>query len=305
MVRLWMQRMANAWYVAIAVVVMLVGSSGFAYGVETDPLDRAGDTLTRLATPGELRDSGRSQPNSFLKQAKKLSRKMLTNGAFRVGINIGATAPLGIPEGVRVVSYAPGFTPVIALQRDFNIISWFYITTGVQFEYKGMRTRAAVHDYYTEVVQDDGESIIRFVGKFTGENVSMFNASYATLPLLLGFRITPGYAIEAGGYVSWAFSKHFRGSVENGYTWTEPEEGSSNSTKIKVSHADFDFSGHLRSWDAGVQVAGSHRLTEHFFLYAGLTVSVPTVFKPGFNGVTFPMRNIYATMSLGYRFFQE
>lgn len=255
-----------------------------------------------LTAPAVLGQEKRKE-NGFFNQAKEISRKILTNGSCKVGLNVGATAPLGIPYGVDVVSYAPNFAPIIALERNFNIANWFYFNLGIQFEYKGMRTRAAVNDYYTEVAIPDGDNITKFAGSFTGDNVTAMNCSYATLPLRLGFRITKSYSLKVGGYISWALSRQFSGSVENGYVWTKIEEGSTTSDKIEVERADFDFSKHLKKWDAGLELLGTHRITEHFFVDAGVSMGLPSTFPSDFTGVSFSMHHIYLALGVGYSFF--
>lgn len=242
---------------------------------------------------------------SFWGRTKDFSIQVFKGGAVKVGLNVGATAPLGVPEGVSVVSYAPNFAPVIALERDIDLHKGLFFSVGIQFEYKGMRTRAAVHDFYTEVEQADGDQVVRFAGSFTGDNVTSVNNAYATLPLRLGLRVTKGVSIKVGGYVSWALSTRFSGAVENGYVWTKPDDGSTTSNKIEVTSAQFDFSNKMGSWDFGVNLQSAHYLTDRFFLDAGLSFGLISTLQSSFTGVSFPMYNMYLTVGAGYKLFDS
>ncbi len=239
---------------------------------------------------------------SIWEQTVDLSKKITSNGSLKVGIHLGATAPTRIPDGVSVQSYAPNFAPVIGFSRRFDFWRRFGFQIGLQFEYKGMQTRAKVHDYYTEVNKEQDGVIVRFRGTFTGEIMTQVTTSYATLPVYFYMNITPKYTLKAGGYVSYVLSKSFTGSVEHGYVWTRPTAESKQSDKIFIEHEDFSFSKEMRNWDTGIELAGVHPIINNVYLEIAASMGLISIFDRNFTGISYPMQNIYLTFGLGYNF---
>lgn len=231
------------------------------------------------------------------------SMLVLKDCRIKGGQNIGATAPFGLPEGSTVLSFSPIFAPSIAIERQFTLYRWLYALTGVRFEYKGMKTRAGVQHFETEVAQEMDGRILVFGGNFTGENVTRVVSSYISIPLRVGFQITRNYAIEAGGFVAFAMTRGFSGKVENGYLWTKPTETDPSSSKIPIESADYSFDDNERKVDAGVELYGSHHLGANILLDAGLGVGLIPIFdREKFKGMPFSMYNIYLNIAVGYKF---
>ena len=224
------------------------------------------------------------------------------NAAVKVGLNFGATTPTKIPYGVNAQAYAPNFAPVLGFYRSFHFTPAFALQVGLQFEYKGMLVRARVHDYYTEVNKEQDGVIVRFRGSFTGEITTQVSNSYATLPLLFSLRITPGYALKFGGYASYVLSNSFAGTVENGYVWTRPSDNTSVSNKVFIEREEFSFNKEMKQWDAGLLLFGEHALLNNFYLEAGLSLGLTSVFRRNFTGISYPMQNIYLSLGIGYTF---
>lgn len=245
-----------------------------------------------------------SGERNFFNRVADASRLVLKQTRVKVGQNVGASAPFGLPENSTVLSFAPIFAPSIAIEKKFALHKWFYALAGLRFEYKGMKTRAAVENFETEVPQEMDGQILIFAGAFTGENVTNVVNSYIAIPVRLGFQITKNYALEAGGFVALALSRGFSGSVQNGYIWTRPSEAAPTSTKIPVeSAAEYNFSKNISKFDAGVEIYGSHHLGANILLDAGLGVGlIPLFNRNKFKGIPFTMYNIYLNVAVGYRF---
>ena len=218
-----------------------------------------------------------------------------------VGLNVGATAPLKLPDNSSILSYAPLFAPSIALEKKFIIHRRLYALAGLRFEYKGMKARAAVKNFHTEVPQRMDDQILIFAGAFTGENVTRVVGSY--ISIRIGVQITKGYSLEAGGFVALVVTRIFSGKVENGYLWTHPTDSEPVSSKIPIASADYSFSDNISRMDAGVELYGSHSLGANILLNVGLGVGLIPLFDTHhFKGIPFAMYNIYLNMALGYRF---
>ncbi len=230
------------------------------------------------------------------------AKRIVQNASVRVGLNVGASAPFGIADNISPLSYSPNFSPVIAFDREFVLWRGLTLSSGIRLEYKGMRTRAKVQYFKTSVRQEDDKgNITQFDGHFTGENITNINMAMATLPLDIGWRFSPRYRLRLGGYISYLLYGSFTGAAQNGYTWTIPEEGATLRQRISITSASFDFSKELRKWDWGVEIASTHRVTDRFFVEAGLAVGVRSIFVEGFKGVSMDMHNMYGCLSLGYQ----
>ncbi|PID90734.1 MAG: hypothetical protein CSA97_01370 [Bacteroidetes bacterium] len=242
--------------------------------------------------------------SKFMRGATYYSKKIIQDGAVRIGLNIGASAPFGISDNISPLSYSPNFSPVIAFDREFLLWKGLFFSTGIRLEYKGMHTKAKVHDFQTNVeIENEDGSITKNKGKFTGVNSTNVNCAYATLPLDIGWRFNKHYRLRLGAYISYRITGSFTGSASDGYMWSDPEEGSTLSNKLLIEDAqDFDFSKELRSWDWGVEIAGMHRITDHFFMEAAFAVGVPKIFVDDFKGVSMEMHHLYGSVSVGYHF---
>lgn len=243
-----------------------------------------------------------AEPGSFWKRATDIIVETLNGCAFRVALNAGASAPLGIPSGTSLVSYAPAFAPIFSVDYDIVLWEWFVMNFGLQFEYKGMTTQARVRNFYTEVAQDG--AVAR--GHFTGFNQLKFLSAYVTLPLRVGFVLPKsGFSLRLGGYASYAFSRDFKGHVSDGYFWTAPpaDEPDGESTKLIFSEPQyFNFGSELRHWDFGMDLMMRQHFSRHFFFDLGLSAGFRPIFKRNFTGISYKMYNMYVFLGVGYKF---
>lgn len=243
------------------------------------------------------------RPKGFFNRAWVFTKNTLDGVMLKVGLNAGVSTPLAIPAGVRLVALAPAFAPHFSVDRDFVLTSWLLLNTGLHFEYKGMSTKASVHDFYTEVTQRDGDVVMVVKGTFTGYNNLKFLSAYVGIPVRMGF-VLPNKrtVLRVGGYASYSFTRYFRGSVADGYLWTKPEEEGGNSDKLPIENESFDFSDMLVRWDAGVELSLRQRLSRHIFMDAGFTMGFIPILKKDFQGVPYKMRNMYLSLGVGYKF---
>ena len=251
----------------------------------------AGSSMLCALRPSVARAAEGVDVSGLWGRTKNLSAIVTRNAAVRVGLNIGATAPYGIPKGVGIISYAPIFASIIGFEKELYFAPRWFANVGLQLEYKGMRTRSEVHDFYTEVVQDDGQNVARVAGR-----------SYITMPLHLGFVVGPHLLLKAGGYASFSLGQSFTGSVENGFLWTKPDPATGVSNKIFIERAEFNFSSKLRRWDFGAEAVATMILSDHLFMDLGLAFGVHGAFSSRFTALPFKMYNIYASFCVGYRF---
>lgn len=269
------------------------------------PLSAGGrsDTLGLADSLNVGEELATGQKRGFWGTVRNGAEVILKDFSVKAGVNFGATVPPGLPEGSTVISYSPIFAPAIVLEKSFTLYRWLYILTGLRFEYKGMQTKAAVENFSTQVVIEMGGELKTIAGNFTGINFTNITCSYIALPVRVGFQITPRYSLQAGGFVAWAMTNSFKGWVAEGFLWQAPDEHG-NSVRVPVEMpADYDFSREMNRLDAGVELYGSHKLTKHLLLDAGMALSLRPIFDPDeFKGMPFSMYHMYLQVALGYQF---
>lgn len=230
------------------------------------------------------------------------ARPVIERLSVKVGVNIGGAIPTRLIEGMRVDSYPLPFLPQLTVCHHTPLSPALGVEVGLRFEYKGMRPRAWVHDYYTSVNRAQQGKSARVEGHFTGDVLTELGAAYLSLPLRVSYRLGERTSFKLGGYFAYIFSSSFQGTVENGYFWTKPAEEGHPSDKIAIERETYEFSSSLRSWETGVEVLYAYRLTHRFSLEAGLSYALSSLFQGAFTGLSYPMRSSYLSLGVGYHF---
>lgn len=219
---------------------------------------------------------------------------------LHAGINIGGTTPMPFPVEIREIR---GFNPLFLPYLEGNVTFWpdagqWGITSGLRFEYKGMRTVAGVKNYSMEIIGDDGS---RMAGVWTGTVATRMKSSYVTIPVLAAFKATDRIHVKAGIFASFLMEGDFGGQVYDGYL----RVGDPTGDKINFSDgavATYDFSNELAPAGYGIQLGADWRFREHLKLYADLSWALSDAFKKSFNTITFSMYPVYARLGVGYSF---
>ncbi len=217
---------------------------------------------------------------------------------IKAGFSIGGTSPLPLPAEIREIKgYNPLMNLMIGVEVRQNLHENWSLLSGLQFETKGMETRARVKSYQLAMVSgDDGE----ISGVFTGMVRTRVKNSYLTLPLLAVWQ--PGrqarWGIKAGVYGSFLLDGTFSGSAYDGYL----REGDPTGQRIDISTATYDFSEELQRWSWGAQVGAEWRLFPHFLAGIDFSWGINSIFKKDFDVITYNMYPIYGTLSFGYVF---
>jgi len=168
---------------------------------------------------------------------------------------------------------------------------------GLQFETKGMETRAQVKSYNLTMVSGSNGEIS---GVFTGAVRTRIKNSYLTAPVSAAWRLhrQASWRVKAGIYGSFLLDGDFGGSADNGYLRKDDPTGE----KINITTAGYDFSGSLQQWSWGVLLGAEWRPLPNLLAGVDLTWGVNSIFKKNFDVITYKMYPIYATVSFGYIF---
>lgn len=218
----------------------------------------------------------------------------------RAHFSIGGSSPLGLPEEIRSInSYNPG----LQLGLEANATKWLTddkqwgIRAGLRFETKGMKTKADVKNYKTEIIQG-GDKV---AGYYTGAVQTTVKNTYLTVPVSAIYKINESWNVYGGLYFSALIDKTFDGYVSDGYL----REGTPTGEKINFtgdSQAAYDFSDEVRKFQWGTQVGAEWKMNKHFFLLGELSYGFNGVLNKDFDAISFSMHNIYLNLGFGYQF---
>ena len=218
---------------------------------------------------------------------------------IKAGFLIGGTAPMPLPAEIRKIE---SFNPLLNLMIGGEIVqslneNWLLLS-GLQFETKGMETRARVKSYNLTMVSNDNGKLS---GVFTGKVRTEVKNSYLTLPVSAIWRPhqQAKWGVKAGLYGSFLLDGEFGGSAYDGYL----REGDPTGEKIEITTASYEFPDDLQRWNWGILLGAEWRPFPHFLTGIDLSWGINSIFKKNFDVITYKMYPIYGTLSFGYVFF--
>ena len=220
---------------------------------------------------------------------------------IKAGFLIGGMTPIPLPAEIRAIkSFNPLLNLMIGGEVAKNLNDNWLLLGGLQFETKGMETRAQVKSYnLTMVSGDEGE----ISGVFTGMVRTRVKNSYLTVPLSAMWRLhqQAKWGVKAGIYGSFLLDGDFGGSAYDGYL----REGDPTGERIDITTANYEFSDDLQRWNWGLMLGAEWRPFPHLLTSFDLTWGVNSIFKKNFDVITYKMYPIYGALSFGYVFFNN
>ena len=213
---------------------------------------------------------------------------------FSIGYNIGGLSPVSFPATIRQVkSYSPGFAPSLGYEFTYQLNQTWSIGTGIRADLKRMNVTDKVQYFHTLVSIDDAS----IEGDFTGTNNTIVKNIYVSLPLHIIYRNQSNWRFKLGGYVARLVRPSFYGSVSDGYL----RKGNSLGEKVIIDYATFNFDNNERQFDFGLSGGVDKVIYKNFAISADLQWGLRPVFPDTFNGISFNMYNIFATLGLNYK----
>ena len=220
------------------------------------------------------------------------------NYTFRIGYNIGGTAPVGMPATIRKLN-SYDFQPNVSLGSDVQKALWgtWGLAAGVRLENKGMKIDATVKNYHMKMVQGGNE----LEGMYTGRLVTDCNLWMLTVPVMATFH-SGRWLIKCGPYVSYVATRSFKGHVYDGYLRTgDPTGDKVDMGPESDDNPTYDFSDDMRKCHVGMLIGADCRLGKRLGVYADLTWGLNDAFKSSFKTIEQTLYPIYGTIGLTYK----
>lgn len=222
---------------------------------------------------------------------------------LNLGINIGGSMPVPIPEEVRKIkSYNPKINPHIGLSTVYNLNSKWGIGTEISVGNKGMRVTDEVKYMHTKVLVSDKNSQEKreVDGYFVGRNMTNVSLQYLSLSVSGVYSFNEKWEAKLGLYAASVGKTKFTGDVSDGYL----RDGEPNGPIVvieKDNPATFDFSENMRDFDAGIIIGGKYNINDRIGAIVNLNWGLTDIFYRDQNPIEFKMQNIYATFGIAYR----
>lgn len=224
---------------------------------------------------------------------------------LNLGLSLGGTSPLPLPEQVRKIShYNPKVNPYLGVAMIYNldIQRKWAIGTEIALETKGMRVKDEVKYMSTRVTvsgkDNPNEQIV--TGDFVGKNTTNVNLQYLTLSIYGLYNIDTKWSLKAGGYLANTLKSTFNGNVSDGYLLDK--DSGERFIIGEDDIASFDFSDDIRDFDIGLLVGGKFNLNQRIGIIGTVTWGLTDIFYSGSNPISFKLQNIYGTLGVSYRF---
>lgn len=215
------------------------------------------------------------------------------------GAKIGGVAPLGLPVEIRKInSYKLSVPVFIKVNGEYKINNKWGVRTGVTLEGKGMSAEANVKGYKTTFnANDDPTENMR--GYYYGDISTNVDNIYVTVPVQATLQLGSRWNVQAGPYLSYAFSRRFYGKAIDGYIRNEVPTGD----RVDIKDVAYDFSSSVRKWDVGMSLGGKYAFgtNKKYFALAQFDYGFNNIMKTGFESISFGIHNVYMNIGFGVK----
>ena len=219
--------------------------------------------------------------------------------AARLGLNIGGTAPIGMPATIRRMNdydLQPNFT--LGIDAEHPLRGNWGVLTGIHIDNKGMNVDATVNNYHTVMTKGGDE----LEGYYTGRLVTKVEESMVTIPLQATYHPGSRWRLRLGPYFSYVYTRSFKGHVYDGYLRYMNPTGE----KIMIGHDEnsrgtYDFSSHMRRLQMGIGAGADWQFGHRWGAYADLQWGMTGVHERSFKTIEQTLYPIFGTLGVTYK----
>ena len=217
---------------------------------------------------------------------------------FRVGYNIGGTAPVGLPEEIRRIDgykLTPSFLFGVDVQKPLG--GKWGLLVGVHFEGKNMNADATAKAYHMKMKKGDSE----LEGLFTGKVHQEVTEWMFTIPVQATYTFNNKLQVKAGPYMSILTAKDFDGIASDGYI----RQGGATGAKVLIGNkegewATYNFKDDMRTIQVGLAAGLDWSFYRNFGLSVDLNWGLNGIFKKDFKVIDNTLFPIYGTIGFFY-----
>lgn len=216
----------------------------------------------------------------------------------RAGYSIGATSPIGIPEGVKSIDAfrpTPSFT--LGIDAAYPLGARWNIATGLRLENKAMDADVTAQGYHMEL----HKGTEHLEGVFTGSVSQQVSMLMLTLPIYAIWQPSSNWRLKAGPCISLLLKKDFSGTASNGYL----RQGGPTGPKITIGDtpetwATYDFSNDMRRFQLGLTIGADWQALPRLGFSLDLGIGLTGIFPSDFSTVEQPLYPLYGTVGICY-----
>lgn len=216
----------------------------------------------------------------------------------RAGYSIGATTPLGMPDGVRSIDAfrpTPSFT--VGIDAAYPLGERWHIAAGLRLDNKAMDADITAQGYHMEL----RKGTEHLEGVFTGSVSQQVSMLMLSLPVCAVWQAAPQWHLKAGPYISFLLTKDFSGTASNGYL----RQGGPTGPKITIGDtpetwATYDFSDDLRRFQLGFTLGADWQALPRLSLSLDLGIGLTGIFPSNFSTVEQSLYPLYGTVGICY-----
>ncbi len=232
-------------------------------------------------------------------RSSKFNLRDSVHYSVKVGYNIGATTPIGIPATIRKMnSYTPHISLSLGVDMHKQLSDKWGIMSGLRIENKDMEVDATVKNYHMEIVQGGK----RLKGYYTGNTVIKVEEWMLTLPILATYSIKKNVIVKLGPYVSYVQGRKFYGYVYDGYLRENTPTGARiDMGNTEDTRATFDFSSDMNRVQCGIDAGVDWYFNNRWGAFADLTWGITGVFKGSFQTIEQKLYPIFGTIGVTYK----
>lgn len=211
-----------------------------------------------------------------------------------VGLNIGATAPLPIPQEItKTHAWYPNTNGVVALWGRVRFCSspWGLLV-GLESERKAFSATTSAVDLPIQIPGVDTAGPI----PFTGLQNTELQTSYLTMPIMATFATKDErFILQMGLYHSLLLSGNFYVKVDG--------DGTIAGAPIAPEQIlRFDFSDEVHAHDFGLRIGAEYFFTPKVGISARFNFGITPALKEEFRAIPSKMHHMYAMIGASYRF---
>lgn len=230
----------------------------------------------------------------FLLHAQCACKPISMDWGGTAGLNIGATAPLPIPQQItKVHAWYPNTNGVIGLwgRMRFGTSPWGLLF-GLESEHKAFSATTSVQDL---PIQMPGFEQVDDM-TFTGLQNTELQTSYLTMPITATFATKDERLVfQLGMYHSLLLSGSFRVKIDG--------DGTISDTPIAPERIlAFDFSDYVGAYDFGLRLGAEYFFTPRVGISARFNFGITPALKEEFRSIPNKMHHMYGMIGASYRF---